>query len=83
MSTFCLLAFRNIPPDAQIECANFGALKRHNSCFFPTKNESNFHLGIQRKEIKDCSGSSVNTNLFYTSYIVYNSIVGWPTIKKK
>jgi hypothetical protein len=44
MSTFCLLAFqfRNIPPDAQIECANFGALKRHNSIFFLQKMNQNF-----------------------------------------
>lgn len=85
MSTFCLLAFqfRNIRPDAQIECANFGALKRHNSFFFLQKMNQNFDFWQQSKETKNCSGLSVNTNLFYTRYIVYNSIVGWPTINKK
>lgn len=38
---------------------------------------------IEVRKQRDCSGSSVNANLFYKSYIVYNSIVGWPTINKK
>jgi hypothetical protein len=45
--------------------------------FFPYKK------WIKVRKRWDCSGSSVNTNLFYKSYIVYNSIVGWPTINKK
>jgi hypothetical protein len=38
---------------------------------------------IKVRKQRDCNGWSVNTNLFYKSYIVYNSIVRWPTINKK